>query len=201
MDPIPQLPPEDVRAAIADALHDAITGIMQPSTTHIAPINTIGCFLLWHVTGVQYVPVAGSITVNAGVQRFGIVALPERTEDHEYYVWCEARYEDGSVALVDFGTRYWKAWADEKGVPWEGDTPPNALWDWRDDIPETLAYYDEHPEITNSVRVAIEQAVSANDPESAVHIWEQTVNTALNRLMDIEVGRIYLEERGVIEQG
>jgi len=194
-----QLPPEDVRAAVADALHEALTNVMDPSITHIAPINTIGCFLLRHVTGIQYVPVAGSITVNAGAQRFGIVALPERIADHEYYVWSEARFEDGSVSIADFGSRYWQAWAKEEGVLWVGDVPPHAVWIWRTGIPETVAYYEEQPAITNEVRGAIEGAVSAATPEPAVQVWEQTINAAIDLLMDNDVSRAFLEKQGVIE--
>jgi hypothetical protein len=195
----PELFSVTLRDAIANALHAALTGVMQPSITHIAPINTIGCFLLRHITGVDYVPVAGSITVNAGVQRFGIAARPERIAEHEYYVWTEARYESGHVEIVDFGARYWKAWAKESGVLWVGDPPPNVVWNWRTDIPATVAYYEEQPNITNDVRNAIEQAVAAPEPEPAVAVWEQTVNVAIDRLMDSDVGREYLEARGVIE--
>lgn len=194
------LPPHPVRDAIAEALHDALTAVMDPAITHIAPINTIGCFLLRHVTGVQYVPVAGSITVNAGAQRFGMVALPERIADHEYYLWAEARFEDGSIAIADFGARYWKAWARERGVLWTAPQPPSAVWDWRSDVPETIAYYEEEPSITNDVRGAIEQAVSAPEPEPVVKVWEATINAAIERLVDTEAGRAYLEERGVIER-
>ena len=196
----PQLPPDAVRDAVADALHLSLTEVMDPGITHIAPINTIGCFLLRHITGVEYVPVAGSITVNAGAQRFGIVALPDRIADHEYYLWSEARFEDGSVALADFGARYWKRWAKENGVLWVGNGPRNAVWNWRADVPETIAYYEEQPAVTNDVRGAIEQVVSAATPEPAVQVWEQTINASLDRLMDIEVSRAYLEERGVIEK-
>ena len=114
------IPPDPVREGIASAWHDSLSAVMTPGITHIAPINTIGCFLLRHITGIQYVPVAGSITVNAGAQRFGMVALPERIAEHEYYLWSEARFEDGSVALADFGSRYWKQWAQDKGVLWTG---------------------------------------------------------------------------------
>lgn len=200
MDTRPPLPLEDVRAAVADALHHALAGVMDPGITHIAPINTIGCFLLRHITGIQYVPVAGSITVSAGAQRFGIVAMPERIADHEYYVWSEARFDDDSVALADFGARYWGTWAQEKGVLWVGESPPNAIWNWRSDIPETVAYYEEQPSITNDVRNAIEQAVSSKEPEPAVRVWEETVNAAIDRLMDNDVSRAYLEEKGVIER-
>ncbi len=199
MEPTLSLPPDVVRAAVADALHNALTDVMDPGITHIAPINTSGCFLLRHISGVQYVPVAGSITVNAGSQRFGIAAMPERIADHEYYVWSEARFEDGRVAIADFGSRYWKRWAKEEGVLWVGDTPSNGVWNWRNDVPETIAYYEEQPAITNDVRGAIEQAVSATSPEPAVQVWEQTINAAVERLMDNEVSRVYLEERGVIE--
>lgn len=199
MDTKSQLPTDAVRNAVADALHLSLAEVMDPSITHIAPINTIGCFLLRHITGVEYVPVAGSITVNAGVQRFGIVALPDRIADHEYYLWSEARFEDGRVAMADFGARYWKRWAKDNGVFWVGDEPQNAVWDWRNDVPETIAYYEEQPAVTNDIRGAIEQVVAAATPEPAVQVWEQTINATLDRLMDIDVSRDYLEEQGVIE--
>jgi hypothetical protein len=199
MDTKPQLPPEGVRTVVADALHDALTDVMEPSITHIAPINTIGCFLLRHITGVQYVPVAGSITVNAGAQRFGIVAQPERIDDHEYYVWSEARYAEGEAEIVDFGSRYWKDWAEKEGVLWVGEPPPPAVWAWRAELPETVAYYEEQPGVTNDVRGAIEQAVSSADPDPSVQVWEQTINAALEKLMENDESHAYLHERGVIE--
>jgi len=199
METKPLLPPEGVRAAIADALHVALTSVMDPSITHIAPINTIGCFLLRHITGVQYVPVAGSITVNAGAQRFGIVARPEHISDHEYYVWSEARYADELVEIVDFGSRYWKDWAEKEGVLWVGEPPPNAVWAWRAELPETVAYYEEQPGVTNDVRGAIEQAVSVTDSDPSVQVWEQTINAALEKLMEHDESHAYLHERGVIE--
>lgn len=188
-----------MREGVADALHESLAAVMDPGITHIAPINTIGCFLLRHLTGIEYVPVAGSITVNAGAQRFGMVALPERIADHEYYLWSEARFEDGSVALADFGSRYWKAWAQEKGVLWTGDAPPDAVWDRRADVPATLAHYEEEPSITNDVRGAIEQAVSTPEPEGAIKVWEDTINATIDRLLISDVCRAYLEDRGIVE--
>ncbi len=199
MDLKPELPSDEIRAAVADALHEALTEVMDPGVTHIAPINTIGCFLLRHITGVQYVPVAGSITVNAGAQRFGIVAMPERIADHEYYVWSEARFDDGSVAIADFGSRYWKRWAEDEGVLWTGEPTATAIWTWRAEVPDSIAYYEEQPAVTNDVRGAIEQAVSTAPPEPAVQVWEQTINGTIDRLLENDASRAYLEARGVIE--
>ena len=76
--------PEPVRDDIANCLDRALREVMEPSVEHIAPINAIGCFLLKHVTGANFMPVAGSLTVDTGAGFVTRQADPERLDEHSY---------------------------------------------------------------------------------------------------------------------
>lgn len=192
------VPPDNVREVIANSLHDALCRVMQPSILHIAPINTIGAFLLRHVTGLDYRPVAGSIEVLCGGNAFGLEAHIENVESHLYYVWIEGKTGERSE-LVDFGSRYWTQWAAERGIPWLAGPPPPYVWSARSEVPPWIARYHPHPEITAVVRRAIDLAISAPEPEETVIQWETAINGAIDNMLDNEVGAGFLVAAGIAQ--
>ncbi len=185
----------EVREIIADSLHNALLRFMQPSITHIGPVNTIGCFLLKHLTGDNYVPVAGSIEVRCGGTPFGIQAHIENIDIHGYYVWIECARE-GGTELVDFGARYWKPWAKDEGVLWTGPAPPAFTWGMQHEL-NGYAEYTAHEEISNAVRHAIEDAVSVLKPDSSVAKWETAINDSIDGILNTEAGLEYLIQIGI----
>ncbi len=185
-----------VREVIADSLHGALLKFMEPSVMHIGPINTIGCFLLKHLTGDGYVPVAGSVEVRCGGAPFGIQAHIENIDIHGYYVWIECDRGAEGIELVDFGARYWKPWALEEGVLWAGPSPPKCSWGLKHEV-KGFAEYTPHQEISNTVRRAIEEAVAVQQPESSVAKWEAAINDAIAAMLDTEDGLHYLVDAGI----
>lgn len=193
---MPKYPPTpEVRAIISDSLHAALSRFMQPSVTHIGPINTIGCFLLKHLTGEEFVPVAGSIEVRCGGTPFGIQAHIENIDIHGYYVWIECDRGD-SVELVDFGCRYWKQWAADEGVLWTTPPPPAFAWGPKPQLND-IAEYSGHYEITNAVRRAIQDAVAVLKPNSSVANWETAINDSIDGILNTEAGLEFLIQAGI----
>lgn len=189
-------PATEVREVIAESLHAALLNVMQPSVTHIGPINTIGCFLLKYLTGCDYVPMAGSVEVRCASVPFGIQAHIENIDIHAYYVWIECDRGDEGVELVDFGSRYWKAWAADEGVIWAAATPPAFVWDWKAET-SCWADYHTHGEISTAVLRAIEDAIAAHQPDRSVDRWEAAINDAIDRMLDSEIGLKFLLDAGI----
>ena len=185
-----------VREVIADSLHSALLKFMEPSVMHIGPINTVGCFLLKHLTGEGYVPVAGSIEVQCGGVPFGVQAHIENIDIHGYYVWIECDRGAKGIELIDFGARYWKPWASDEGVLWAGPSPPKFTWGTRDEL-NGYAHYTPHDEISATVRRAIEDAVAVLKPDSSVAKWESAINDAIDAMLDTEAGLDYLIRAGI----
>jgi hypothetical protein len=188
-----------VRQVIADALHESLSEALTPSITHIGPINAIGCFLLKHITGVNAVPVAGSIEVACGGVPFGMEAHIENVETHLYYVWIEADLEDQGVELVDFGSRYWREWADEQFALWAGAPPPPFIWGPKAELPSNIVQYTAHDEITEIVRDGINRAICEQEDEACVALWEEVINATIDRLMENDTGLQYLVDAGIAE--
>lgn len=186
----------DVREIISDSLHAALLKFMQPSVTHIGPINTIGCFLLKHLTGDDYLPVAGSVEVRCGGSPFGVQAHIENIDVHAYYVWIECDHGGGNVELIDFGARYWRPWATDEGVLWTGPEPPKFMWGPKEAL-NGYAEYTPHHEISISVRHAIEEAVEVLRPDSSVAKWETAINDAIDGILNTEAGLDYLIRIGI----
>jgi hypothetical protein len=185
-----------VREVIADSLHAALLKFMQPSVMHIGPINTIGCFLLKHLTGDGFVPVAGSVEVRCGGTPFGIQAHIENIDIHAYYVWIECDRGAHGIEVVDFGARYWKPWASGEGILWSGPSPPKFVWGLHDEL-NGYARYSPHDEISDTVRRAIEDAVAVLKPDSSVEKWETAINDAIDAMLDTEAGLDYLIKTGI----
>lgn len=190
---------ERVRAIIADALHTAIGEVMQPSVANIAPLNTIGCYLLKHLTRADYVPVAGSIEVGCGGGTLSLHAHVENVEAHKYYIWIQRRRSDGDLELVDFGSRYWLDWAIDTGALWPGGPPPDFVWSPAGEIPSSLATYTPNEEITMLVRSAIDRAIRAAEPDESVRVWETAVNRAVDLIMLSPEGLQFLVDAGIAE--
>ena len=89
--------PEDLRRIVGEKLHEALVPLMAPSIRHVAAINTIGCYLLCHLTDNEYEVVAGSLTVRQGGAPLGLEADASRVDDDQYYLWIERRQDDGRV--------------------------------------------------------------------------------------------------------
>lgn len=193
------LPEREVQHILADALHHAVSRVMDPSINHIAPINTIGCFLLQHFLKREYRPVAGSIRVATGGQALAREARVQDIENHEYYLWVEALYEDGRVELVDFGARYWRDWAKSEGVLWIGPTPPTVLWAWKDSVAADQAIYEKHDAITSTIQTGVGRAIAHRQKGDVVDTWENAINDAIDYLMEDEVGLRFLVEVGIAE--
>ncbi|MBX7258454.1 MAG: hypothetical protein K1Y02_18975 [Candidatus Hydrogenedentes bacterium] len=194
-----QWPRGDIRKIIADALHASLSEAMTPSITHIGPINTIGCFLLKHLTGVNAEPVAGSIEVRCGGVPFGLEAHVENVEDHMYYVWIEADLGDQGVELIDFGSRYWREWAGEQFALWGGAPPPTVVWAQKAEIPPSVVEYTQNEEITYLVREGIHRVIVEQEDESCVTVWEQVINSTIDHLMENDTGLQYLVDIGIAE--
>ncbi|MDX9972112.1 MAG: hypothetical protein RBU21_03875 [FCB group bacterium] len=192
-------PEPSFRELIGDAVHYAASKLFEPSVIHAAPINTIGCFLLQHLMQREFRPVAGSIGVVAGGTPFGLEADLAKIEAHEYYVWIEARHEDGRIEVVDFASRYWRAWAKGVGVLWIGASPPDVVWAWKDEVAADLARYETEPEITERVRYTVSAAVEQRSPEGPVQAWEDAINDAIHFVASSERGLAFLAEAGLAE--
>jgi hypothetical protein len=196
---MPKYPPaDDVRDVIAESLHVALLRMMHPSIMHIGPINTIGCFLLKYLTGEDYVPVAGSIEVRCGGTPFGLQAHIENIDIHAYYVWIECDRGAGGTELVDFGSRYWRSWASDEGALWTAPSPPNYIWERKDHLSGTAEYVTHH-EISAIVLHAIENAVSAQEPEANVKRWETVINSAVDHMLDTKAGLRFLIDAGIAQ--
>jgi hypothetical protein len=193
------IPPAEVRRLIGDALHHAVAKLFEPSIIHIAPINTIGCFLLQHLFRREYRPVCGSVRVRGGGQPFALEADPSEIEAHEYYLWIDAVHPDGKVERVDFGTRYWTEWARGMGVLWLGGKPPAPLWGWAADLPADLAEYEFEPTITARVQNLIGEAIAHRTEDSPAATWEKAINDALDYMAATDEGMAFLVQVGAAE--
>lgn len=193
------LPSPEVRRIIADALHHAVSQVMDPSIDHVAPINTIGCFLLQHFFHRAYRPVAGSVRVHAGAQSFGREARIEDLENHEYYLWIQAEDDEGRVELVDFGARYWRAWAKTEGVLWVKDAPEPVVWQWTDQLAPDCAAYEPHPGLTHGIQEGVGRAIAHRRKGDVVDTWENAINDAIDYMMEDEVGLRFLVDAGIAE--
>jgi len=189
-------PGAEVREVIADSLHAAMLNIMEPSVMHIAPINTLGCFLLKYLTRDNYVPVAGSVEVRCGGAPFGLQAHVENIDIHAYYVWIECNRGPGGIELVDFGTRYWQAWAADEGVLWSAPPPPRFLWQGKDTV-DSVAGFEANYEITVALQKAVQDAVTAQKPDATVLRWESAINDAIERMLDSQAGLQFLLDVGL----
>jgi hypothetical protein len=192
-------PADGVRAVIAECLHAAVGTVLAPSFTHSGPINTIGCFLLRHLTGVNYLPVAGSIGIIGGGEPFGIEAHVENVQAHKYYVWIEADGGDHGVERVDFTSRYWSNWAAEQAVRWTAGPPPPFVWGPADTTGGGMARYTPHAEITRLVRAGIDQAIASRDTNASVAAWEAAINECIDRMMDTPASLQFLVEMDIAQ--
>lgn len=193
------LPDAQIRTLVADAVHHAVSKLFEPSVIHVAPVNTIGCFLLQHLRQREYRPVAGSVRVRAGGTPFGLEASLAEIDAHEYYVWAEAAHPDGRIELVDFAARYWRDWARGLGVLWVGGPSPAAVWDWKDEVPPELAEYETDPEITARVQYTVGRAIAERDAQGPVQAWEDAINDAIQYMAASEEGIAFLAGAGLAE--
>lgn len=191
--------PEGLRCAISERLYQSLGEFMAPSVAHAAAINTIGCYLLCHVTGEEYEVVAGSLTVRQGGAPLVLHADPARVDEHEYYVWIERRLTDGRVELVDFAAPCWQDWAREAQALWLGPKP-EVVWTFVGELDDAIARYTPHAEITNMVRVALYNAFRAPAPPEQVAQWESAINRTIDRLADDPRAIGFLLQTGVAEQ-
>ncbi len=189
----------DVEALIAESLHLAIREHMEPSIDHVAPINTCGAFLLQHVTGALYQPVCGSIEVNAGMKRMRMEAHPENIQSGLYYVWIELVEDSTAATWVDFGARYWKAWAEANDILWLASPAPPYVWDKPEAIPPDLVSYEAHRGITSAVIQALNAEIEAEAPSESLVTWQTIVNRAVDNMMTTQLGLSFLVEQGVAE--
>jgi hypothetical protein len=191
--------PDGLRCAISERLYQSLGEFMAPSVAHAAAINTIGCYLLCHVTGEEYEVVAGSLTVRQGGAPLVLRADPARVDEHEYYVWIERCHADGRVELIDFAAPCWQDWAREAQVLWLGPKP-EVVWTFVDELADAIARYTPHAEITNMVRVALHNAFRASEPPQQVARWESAINRTIDRLTDDPRAIGFLLQTGVAEQ-
>lgn len=191
--------PPDTQRLIADAVHHAVSKLFDPSILHIAPINTIGCFLLQHLFGRDFRPVCGSVRLHTGGQTFGIEAAVDKLDEHEYYLWIESHEEEGPVELIDFGARYWPEWAQGMGVLWLGERPPSAIWMPKAAVPGALVEYATDPEVTQTVQNSVGRAIVHRQPEGLVEAWEKAINDAVDYLATTEGGMEFLVQAGLAE--
>lgn len=198
--PMPNtLPDPGFRAMVADAVHHAISKLFEPSVHHVAPINTIGSFLLQHLMRREYRPVAGSVRIRAGGTPFGLEADLAQIDAHEYYVWCACRHGDGRVEIVDFCARYWRDWARGLGQLWIGAAPPEVVWAWDDELPHDFAEYEVHTDITRRVQYTVARAIAERDPGGPVGTWENAINDAIHFIASSEEGLAFLADAGLAE--
>ena len=193
-------PSVEVKQLIADALHHGVSSFMEPSITHIGPINTIGCYLLRFMTGGAFYPVAGSITVYAGGAPFGVRADLERVHEHAYYLWIEGQIDETAAAeIIDFGARYWMDWAQEQGALWLKAEPSSHVWAAADAVPESLAVYETDPKVSAVVRHHLENAVASRQDPETLQQWEDAVNSAVDYLLEFPSSAQYLMDLGLAE--
>jgi len=194
---MPNVPLSDaLRGVVCEKLFEALAGIMAPSIHHAAAINTIGCYLLCHLTGDDYEVTAGSVVVRQGGAPLALRADASRIEDHEYYLWIERRDAGGRVELVDFAARCWRDWAREVNVLWLGPAP-DAVWTFVDALDGAVAQYAPDGKITNMVRTGLHHAFRSPNPPEQVARWESAINTALDRLAHDPRALAYMVERGI----
>lgn len=193
-----ELLPDDLRGIVGEKLYEALVPLMTPSIQNVAAINTIGCYLLSHLTGGEYDVVAGSLTVRQGGAPLGLQADETLVDEDQYYVWIERRQDDGRVELVDFAARCWADWAREEHVLWLGPAP-EIVWAYVDELRDTIAHYTPHAEITNMVRVALHNAFRSEDPPPEVAQWESAINATLDLLAQDPRALEYMIARGIAE--
>ena len=192
-------PEADLRQLIAESFHLALGELMEPGVTHIAPINTMGCFLLQYVLGEPYGIACGSIAVETGTATLTLQAHIENLEAHFYYLWIERQHENGEVEIVDFGARYWKGWAAEEERLWIGPAPPPVLWEWEAAIDPSRVRYERHPEITQAVTTSLNKMLQGDEPEPVLEEWQGVINKAMDHMMATPLGLSFLVERGIAE--
>lgn len=156
-----ELLPDELRGIVGEKLYEALVPLMVPSIHNAAAINTIGCYLLCHLTDGAYDIVAGSLVVRQGGAPLGLEADEGLVDEDQYYVWIERRQGDGRVELVDFAAQCWADWAREEQVLWLG--PAREWWAYVDELRDTVARYTPHAEITNMVRVALHNAFQSEE--------------------------------------
>ena len=193
-----ELLPDDLRRIVGEKLHEALAPAMVPSIQNVAAINTIGCYLLCHLTGGEYEVVAGSLTVHQGGPPLGLQADDALVDEDQYYLWIERRQDNGRVELVDFAARCWADWAREEQVLWLGPAP-EIVWTYVDELRDTVARYTPHAEITNMVRVALHNAFRSEDTPPEVAQWESAINSTLDLLAQDARALEYMIERGIAE--
>lgn len=193
----PALPDADVRHLIADSLHLALRELLEPSVTHIAPINTIGCFLLQYLTGHPYGLACGGVAVETGSRALTLDAHWENLDAHLYYVWIERPHPDGRVELVDFGARYWKAWAAEEEQLWIGASPPPVVWGFEDALAGARVRYTPHEEITGVITRSLNAMLAEEKPDPVLATWQGVINKAVDHMMATQLGLSYLVTRGI----
>jgi hypothetical protein len=190
--------PEELRAAVCENLAAALAGVIAPSVHHAAAINTIGCYLLCHLTAADYQVVAGSIVIKQGGTPLALRADPSRIDEHEYYLWIERPNDDGRVELIDFAAPYWMDWARENNALWLGP-PPETTWTYVDALDKNIAHYTPEWEITNMVRVALHNAFRSTSPPEQVVQWETVINATVELLAQDPRAIHYLVTNGIAE--
>jgi len=193
------LPDPDVRHLIAESFHLALGELMEPSTTHIAPINTMGCFLLQYILGEPYGVACGSIAVETGSATLTLEAHVENIETHLYYLWIERVHDDGRVEHIDFGARYWKTWAADEERLWIGPPPPPFLWEWDDTIDPSRVRYQRNEPITQAITSSLNAMLAGDEPDPVLESWQGVINKTIDNMMATPLGLSFLVERGIAE--
>ncbi len=192
-------PDDTVKQLISEGLHEAVQALGEENdVARIRLINTIGCFLLTHLTGTEYAPVSGAIEVRAGGEPFGLEASTP-SEGKEHYVWIAGTDPDGALEFVDFGARYWPEWAQAEGVRWNAETTPTMVWGPHPEIPEDLAVYTLDDSLSADVCEALDEFI--NSETETIEAWEEAVNDAVDYLMETDEGVNFLVEAGIAEWG
>ena len=192
--------PEELRAHVAAAVHHALSAMMRPAIEHAAAINTVGCYLLRHLTGAPYAPVAGSVEVLGAMPPLDIQADASRLDQHEYYLWVERQHDDGRLERVDFVSRYWPGWAEKAHSIWLGPLPPVVLWGFAEETQGRFARYSANGYITSIVQTGLNNAFQSANPPPQVAQWEMAINDALDLLTENPNTLPFLIETGLAER-
>jgi hypothetical protein len=131
------LPDVQLQRQIADAVHHAITTLLQRDGSDCcAWYAAIAANIMPHITSWKYTINSGSLQLATAPNGdgFEMNAQSPLIADAEFHSVLVRDHGNGRFEIADLASRHWQTWAQRLGAPWQAPEPPLWVWCWNTDL-------------------------------------------------------------------
>lgn len=134
------LPSPQLRAQIANAVHEVIVGDRGAMTGLCQLYATVGAMVAMALTRVEYTVQFGSLYIDLdnGLDEhvFAFDSSDGGLARGEFHAWLAAPHRDGRIEVVDLASRLYPSYVNATLTGVRCPQQPPYIWNWSTDLPE-----------------------------------------------------------------